>query len=169
MNAARVREHVDFDIPADKWLPQLEWVLPALDNGATFFACDRGVVIATSANGGGYPVLEVFASRLGEALGDRLMNRPELVDHVLADLQERFLPPLIWRLGSGKAGRFGRMDGDDLALLRAAYRDRTLLGGIVVMIPRVPRSVGWCLYASVAAWSKVRRVAALRPMGSANR
>lgn len=164
VNVARLQERspIDLEAAADPWLPQLDWVVSALDLGESLYASDGPAVIATSANSGSYPVIQVFASSFEQLVRERLTARPGLIRPILADLQERFLPPLVWRLKSGLAGRFGGVEADDLALLRGAYRGRPLLGAAVTAVLRAPRVVGWGLYAAVAVWSKLGRTIALK-------
>ncbi len=88
-------------------MPQMAWVLSALDPDSRLVKSTSDCIVASRGNSGGYKVLDVFACRYPGALHqfERYL-RSDVATALRCELIQNYLPGLIYQLKNESLGRF---------------------------------------------------------------
>ncbi len=97
-------------------LVQLSWVFESLKQGRKFLVCRGHPLMATSANSGGYAVLQVFLVNHTRIVTRLLAERPAMLRRILNRTSLCFLPGLVWHVRNGSIGDFRLQGRDELDL-----------------------------------------------------
>lgn len=131
-------------------LPHLEWVFSLLAEGRRFSVGKATWLYATAGNSGGYGPFQVFGENYLRILQDKL-HRSDRLRRCLSDaMLNGFLPSLLWKLRSSRAGNFGDFDRKKaLQSLNVAYQGSPFYRALIVPIASLPLPIAR-LFAVVA-------------------